>query len=130
MPDIDFDARRPWFDGHLDGLMAAGARLLVADVDGTPAGFVAVDPARRHLDQLAVHPAHQGRGVADRLMDGAKAWSPDGLVLDVNAANARARRFYARHGFHAESVGVNPRSGLPTLRLRWRATPTESPSAV
>lgn len=121
MPEIDFDARRPWLEGRLDELAASGARLLVAEVDGAPVGFVTVDPARRHLDQLAVHPAHQGSGVADRLMEGAKALSPGGLALDVNAANARARRFYARHGFRPEAAGTNPRSGLPTLELRWRA---------
>ena len=119
MPEIDFAARRPWLDGHLDALAAAGARILVAEADGMPAGFVAVDPARRHLDQIAVHPAHQGHGLADLLMAGAQALSPSGLVLDVNEANPRARRFYARHGFAPAGTGVNPRSGLPTLLLRW-----------
>ena len=119
MPEIDFDARRPWLDGHLDALLGAGARLVLAEVGGAVAGFVTVDAGRRHLDQLAVHPGHQGAGVADRLMAAAKALSPDGLALDVNAANARARRFYARHGFAEVSAGTNPRSGLPTLLLRW-----------
>ena len=123
MPEIDFAARRPWLDAHLDALLASGARLLVAEARGAPAGFVTVDPARRHLDQLAVHPDHQGRGIADRLMAGAKALSPGGLALDVNAANARARRFYARHGFVAVATGTNPRSGLPTLALRWKPAP-------
>ena len=135
MPEIDFEARRPWLDAHLDALVASGARLLLVEVGteigteigtevstgaGTaPAGFVTVDPARGHLDQLAVHPDHGGTGVADRLMAAAKALSPGGLTLDVNAANARARRFYARHGFVAVSEGRNPRSNLPTLSLRW-----------
>lgn len=119
MPEIDFEVRRPWLDRHLDALAADGARLLVAEADGTPAGFVTVDPARRHLDQIAVHPAQQGRGLADLLMAGAKALSPSGLALDVNEGNPRARRFYARHGFAPAGTGVNPRSGLPTLQLRW-----------
>nr|WP_237477582.1 GNAT family N-acetyltransferase [Lichenibacterium sp. 6Y81] len=119
MPEIDFDARRPWLAAHLDALLLAGARIIVAEVGGAPAGFVTVDPARRHLDQLAVRPDQQGAGVADRLMGAAKALSPGGLSLDVNAANARARRFYARHGFVEVSTGSNPRSGLPTLSLRW-----------
>ena len=120
MPAIDFEARRPWLDEHLDGLLAAGARLLVAEADRAPAGFVTVDPARRHLDQLAVHPAQGGRGLADRLMAGAKALSPDGLWLEVNAGNGRARRFYARHGFAPVGTGINARSRLPTLLLLWR----------
>ena len=125
MPEIDFDARRSWLDAHLDALLASGARLLVADHDGAPAGFVTVDPVRRHLDQIALDPDHQGRGIADRLMAGAKALSPDSLILDVNTANTRARRFYARHGFVEIGAGANPRSGLPTVTLRWGAGPSE-----
>lgn len=120
MPEIDFEARRRWLDAHLDALAASGVRCLVADVDGVPAGFVTVDPARRHIDQLALHPDHQGTGIADRLMAGAKALSPEGLALDVNTANLRARRFYARHGFVETGSGTNPRSGLATLMLSWR----------
>jgi putative acetyltransferase len=119
MPEIDFEARRPWLDAHLDALVASGVRLLVAEVGGAPVGFVTVDPVRRHLDQLAVHPDRQGSGIADRLMAGAKALSPAGLALEVNAANLRARRFYARHGFVETGSGTNPRSGLPTLILSW-----------
>ena len=119
MPEIDFEARRPWLDAHLDALLGSGARLLVVDSVGAPAGFVTVDPVHRRLDQLAVHPNHQGNGTADRLMAGAKALSRHGLALDVNAGNARARRFYARHGFVETAAGTNPRSGLPTLTLHW-----------
>ena len=123
MPNIDFEARRPWLDAHLDALLASGARILVVETGGAPTGFVTVDPGRHHLDQLAVHPDHQGAGVAERLMAAAKSLSPGGLVLDVNAHNGRARRFYARHGFVEVGAGTNPRSGLPTLVLRWRDTP-------
>ena len=119
MPEIDFEIRRPWLDAHLDDLLASGARLLVAQDGGAPAGFVTVAPLRRHLDQLALNPDRQGSGIADRLMAGAKALSPEGLDLDVNAANLRARRFYARHGFVEVGAGTNARSGLPTLTLRW-----------
>ena len=120
MPEIDFDARRGWMGGHLAALTAAGCRILVAEVEGEVAGFVTVDPRLGHLDQLAVHPAHQGGGVADRLMDGAKALSPAGLDLEVNDDNGRARRFYARRGFDTVGTGRNPNSGRPTLLLRWR----------
>ena len=123
VPEIDFEARRGWLTRHLADLAAAGCRILVADVEGTAAGFVTVDPRRRHLDQLAVHPAHQGRDVADRLMAGAKALSPAGLALEVNDDNRRARRFYARHGFETVGTGRNPNSGRTTLLLHWRAGP-------
>ena len=122
MAEIDFDARRRWLDAHLDALAAAGARILVAEIDDAPVGFVTVDPVRGHLDQLAVHPAQHGGGIADRLMAGAKALSPASLMLDVNEGNARARRFYARQGFVPVSTGRNSRSGLPTLLLQWRGS--------
>ena len=127
MPEIDFDARRGWLGRHLAVLTAAGCRILVAEVDGEIAGFVTVDPRLRHLDQLAVHPAHQGGGVADHLMEGAKALSPAGLDLDVNDDNGRARRFYARHGFEMVASGRNPNSGRPTLLMRWRSAAAGEP---
>jgi ribosomal protein S18 acetylase RimI-like enzyme len=122
MPDIDFDGRRIWFHRHLEALQGSGARILVAEVGGMPLGFVTVDPGRRHLDQLAVHPDGQGSGVASLLIAAAKALSPAGLVLDVNRDNPRARRLYAGHGFSELSAGRNPTSGLPTLRLGWPGT--------
>jgi putative acetyltransferase len=63
--------------------------------------------------------ARKGRGLATRLLDAAKARARDGLRLDVNAANARAVRFYAREGFRKVGEGVNPASGLPTLAMAW-----------
>lgn len=123
VPEIDFEARRGWLARHLADLAAAGCRILVAEVAGVVAGFVTVDPRRRHLDQLAVHPVHQGGGVADRLMEGARALSPAGLALEVNEDNGRARRFYARHGFETVGTGRNPNSGRPTLLLHWRGGP-------
>jgi putative acetyltransferase len=41
------------------------------------------------------------------------------VELEVNEANVRARRFYDCEGFAAVGRGVNPQSGLPTLKLRW-----------
>ena len=127
MPDIDFEARRPWCAGHLEALAAAGVRVAVAEAAGAVVGFVTVDPRRGHVDQLAVHPRAQGSGVADALIAFAKALAPGGLALDVNADNQRARRFYARHGFRTVATGVNARSGLPTLALRWRGDGADSP---
>lgn len=123
MPEIDFEARRAWFSRHLDALAAAGTRILVAEMAGAPAGLVTLDVATGRIDQLAVHPEAQGRGLADALVARCKVLCADGLALDVNAGNPRARRFYARHGFRVVGDGVNPRSGLPTLALRWDGPP-------
>lgn len=127
MPDIDFEARRPWFLDHLAKLRAAGAQVLVADrSDGSLAGFVIIDPATRYLDQLAVAPAQRGTGAASVLMTAARAVSPAGIVLDVNQDNDRAVAFYKRAGLRIVSAGENPMSGRAIWRMEW-APGNESP---
>lgn len=102
--------------GHVpDGLTAARtlaafhertpgrvADTTVAEVDGTLAGFIMI--ADDELEQLFVDPARHGSGVAAPLLAEAErqiaaagyaeAW------LAVVAGNARARRFYEKHGWH------------------------------
>ncbi|HEX3486566.1 MAG TPA: GNAT family N-acetyltransferase [Micropepsaceae bacterium] len=120
MPDIDFEARRPWFLDHLRALEADGA-ITICAFDGLNRllGFVTFDPANAYLDQLAIAPEAKGTGAAKLLLNAARRISPNGLVLDVNQDNARALAFYAREGFTKTAEGVNPRSGLKTWRLRW-----------
>lgn len=121
MPDIDFEARRPWFLQHVATLTADGTRVLVAKATatGTVAGFVMIDPATRYLDQLAVAPAFWGKGAAEALMAAARIASPTGIVLDVNQDNPRAVAFYRRAGLEVLSAGANPMSGRATWRMEW-----------
>ncbi len=120
MPDIDFEARRPWFLDHLRALEAAGAVTICAFVGlNRLLGFVTFDPAMAYLDQLAVAPEAKGTGAAHLLLNEARRLSPNGLVLDVNQGNTRALAFYEREGFVKTAEGVNPHSGLKTQRLRW-----------
>lgn len=122
MPDIDFEARRPWFLDHVAGLRAGGAELHVALTGeaGAPAGFVAIDPATGYLDQLAVAPAFWGKGAAEALMDAARQRAPAGIALDVNQDNPRAVAFYQKLGFAIASAGENPMSGRAIWRMEWR----------
>lgn len=120
MPSLDFAARRSWFCGHLHELTEAGAHLLVACDASDVVGFCTVEPIGQVLDQLAVAPEQQGRGVATSLLDAAKLVSTDGLSLSVNTENARAVSLYLRNGFAMTGNGTNPRSGLPILRMRWQ----------
>ncbi|GGF44574.1 hypothetical protein GCM10007301_00170 [Azorhizobium oxalatiphilum] len=120
MPDIDFEARRPWFLDHLAKLRDGGAQVLVAQApDGRITGFVIIDPATRYLDQLAVSPAQRGGGAAAALMAAARAISPAGIVLDVNQDNGRAVAFYKRAGLRIVSAGQNPMSGRAIWRMEW-----------
>jgi putative acetyltransferase len=119
---IDFDARRAWIDNRLRSLLAAGAEIIVGlDASERPAGFVTIEPKSGYIDQLCVAPAERGSGLAIGLIKEAKRRSPSFIDLDVNEANPRARRFYDREGFAVVGRGISPHSGLPTLKLRWRA---------
>lgn len=120
MPTIDFEARRPWIRAHLARLASEGVAIRVALAgDGQPVGFVTVEPASGHIDQVCVSPTHWGAGIADDLIAEAKRIAPAGLTLDVNADNPRAIAFYQRNGFHETGRGVNPASGLPILSMTW-----------
>jgi putative acetyltransferase len=119
---INFEARRAWIDDRLRSLRADSADIVVGlGARDEPAGFVTIDPISGHLDQLCVAPAERGSGLASALLNEAKRRSPGTVELDVNEANGRARRFYEREGFSIVGRGASPHSGLPTLKMRWRA---------
>lgn len=118
MPSIDFEARRAWFVDHLGALRDRGTSIRCAfdASNGAMAGFITLEPASSHVDQLAVAPALWGRGVAQALLADVARLARAPLVLDVNADNGRAVRFYERAGFRRVGEGVNPNSGLRTYR--------------
>jgi len=119
-PAIDFSARRDWARAHIGELMRTGSQTLVATCAGRIVGALIVDPATGYLDQIVVANEFQGRGIAEVLLARARAIAPEGLELHVNQDNARAIGFYSKHGFAAAGEDVNPRSGAPTLRMRWQ----------
>lgn len=114
MPEIDFAVRHKWIVAFL---REPGRATLVAEVAGLVAGFATIEG--RYLNQLVVAQASKGSGIARVLLDAAKARAGGGLTLNVNTANARAVRFYAREGFRKVGEGINPASGLPTWEMRW-----------
>ncbi len=118
-PSIDFTARMPWWRERWTTELEPGFRIIVGDIDGGVDGFTVVNVAARYLDQIVVGPRAWGTGLGRALMDDAKAVCPTGLTLDVNKDNARAVAFYAREGFVVTGETVNPRSGLPVLKLAW-----------
>ena len=118
-PQLDFAARVPWWRARWRDELVPAARIVIAEQNGTLAGFVAVD-ATGYLDQILVAPEAWGSPVAAALLDEAKRIAPAGLELLVNQDNERAIRFYKKNGFAVSSTGTNPRSGALLYRMRWQ----------
>ncbi len=118
-PQIDFAARLDWWRRRWNDELVQTA-ITVAERDGALAGYVTVDPATGYLDQLVVAPELWGSGAGDALIGQAKRIAPHGLDLLVNKDNARAIRFYGKHGFRHAGEDVNPVSGRPVDRMAWR----------
>jgi putative acetyltransferase len=74
---------------------------VVAEVDGAVVGFTMVDGDE--VEQVFVDPDHHGTGVAAPLLAAAErqvaAAGHDVAWLAVVVGNARARRFYEKHGW-------------------------------
>src|SRR5262249_20742007 len=100
--------------------LVPNAAVIVAEADGNLVGFITVEPATGYIDQVVVAPQEWGSGIAAMLLDDARRVSPARLDLTVNKDNARAIRFYQKHGFTVSGEDVNPRSGAPIYKMRWR----------
>jgi putative acetyltransferase len=119
-PDIDFSARLDWWRERWRRELVPQASIVVAEMDGVIEGFVTVEPKTGYLDQIVVAPEFWGSNVAAMLLDEAKRISPARLDLLVNKDNVRAIGFYQKHGFALAGDDVNPVSGRPVHRMRWR----------
>ncbi len=119
-PQIDFSQRVDWWRNRWRNDIAVAATIAVAEAGGTVIGFVTVDPRTFDLDQIVVAPEAWGLGVATALIDEAKRISPQGIDLHVNTDNARAIRFYEKHGFAISGAALNWRSGAPVHKMSWR----------
>jgi putative acetyltransferase len=119
-PAIDFEARRGWTVARIAELERTGSKSFIAVRDGRIVGALVVDPHTGYLDQIVVATQCQGGGLGDVLVAEARRLSPAGLDLHVNQDNARAIRFYEKHGFIKTGEDINPRSGAPIYKMSWR----------
>lgn len=119
-PHLDFAARTEWWRRRWREELVPQATIVVAETGGAMAGFITVDPRSGYLDQIVVTPERWGGELAGALLDEAKRISPARLDLLVNKDNARAIRFYEKHGFRYAGDDVNPVSGRPVNRMSWR----------
>jgi GNAT superfamily N-acetyltransferase len=79
--------------------------VFVAEVDGDPAGYVAVERAEEamRVDQLFVSPEHEAEGIGRQLFEHAEGYaiSEGALALQVvvSGGDRRALDFYRGRGF-------------------------------
>jgi GNAT superfamily N-acetyltransferase/chorismate mutase len=83
------------------------------------AGYARCTPT--WLDDLYVHPDHQGKGVGSALFDLVTTLRPDGFCLWVFESNAPARAFYRRRGcLELERTdGAANEERSPDIRVAW-----------
>ena len=84
-----------YFAGHV----LLREEVFLAEAERLVIGFIALEGD--HVDHLYVAPAHQCRGVGDKLLAEAKMRRPNGLTLWTFQRNAPARRFYEARSFVA-----------------------------
>lgn len=84
--------------------------------DGEVTGFISL--VDDHLAALFVSPAHQGHGIGAALLGHAQSMRPS-LDVQVYAENARALRFYSRHGFVRTIERVDKATGAQEVVMRW-----------
>jgi putative acetyltransferase len=119
-PQIDFAERVAWWRERWRNELVPQAKIVVAEMGGVLEGFITVDPKSGYLDQIVVAPEFWGSNVALMLLDAGKRISPALLELLVNKDNERAIAFYEKNGFVYAGEDVNPVSGRPVNRMRWR----------
>ena len=79
--------------------------VFVAEVEGTPAGYVALEREERavRVDQLFVSPEHEAEGVGRQLLEYAEGYAisqrAERLQVVVEHENRRAQSFYRGRGF-------------------------------
>jgi len=108
---------------------ADGSAQFVAERDGESVGFVSAgaclhEPATGEIYAIYVRPRAWGTGCGWALMDEAVAWLAESwqeAVLWVAEENPRARSFYERYGWVAESTRVDevvPGAAVPEVLYR------------
>jgi ribosomal protein S18 acetylase RimI-like enzyme len=93
------DELREWVAGHL----VPSSGVTVAQAQGRVIAAMAAEPGDTGawITQMAVDPAHVGRGIGSQLLAHALRSLGRPIRLHTFQANAGARRFYERHGFVA-----------------------------
>lgn len=98
--------------------VVAEQRFVVAEADGAIVGFCGVDG--NWIEQLYIHPDHQGQGLGSAFIAWAKHGAQD-LQLWAFEQNHAARAFYTKHGFVEveRTDGSTNEERCPDVRMTW-----------
>jgi ribosomal protein S18 acetylase RimI-like enzyme len=106
-----FGAQAAWSDADTIATLEADT-VFVAELDGEPAGYVAVVHAAHavRIEHLLVSPRHEHEGVGRQLLDYAQGYAisrgATALQVVVEPGNRRALDFYRGRGFAAAGEDV------------------------
>ncbi len=95
----------PWTRGIFADCIRMGYSCWVYREDGELRGYcvMALGPGEAHILTLCVHPAHQRRGHARRIMEFmfrlARKWEAETMYLEVRPSNHAAINLYVSLGF-------------------------------
>ncbi|WP_205826142.1 GNAT family N-acetyltransferase [Microbispora catharanthi] len=139
MPEAYLDGltpamRLPVWERLLGESSPPRTEVLVAEADGSVAGFAALGPGRdddvdpasvAEISAIYLMPEVWGTGVGGRLMaaalDGLATAGYEQATLWVVDGNARARRFYERGGWRPDGAAQRDESdGFPLTEVRYR----------
>ena len=121
MPEVAEDEPAP--PAELERVAAHGRGWVAVDEHDEPIGYVVVDRVDDavHIEQLSVHPEHQGHGLGRALVDRAAIWGQDhgvsALTLTTFAEVPWNRPLYERLGFRVLAEGELG-DGLRSVRTR------------
>ena len=103
----------PWTYDQLSNFISGVQNImLVAEVDGSPAGYMGMETVldEGYVTNVCTAPEFRRRGVAASLIDAMKDIASElGLsfmTLEVRVSNTAARSLYAKKGF--SDVGIRP----------------------
>lgn len=114
-PDV-YQPRNPVLPREVFEEALTEETFLVAEVSCNVVGLLFYTVRHRgekntlFVDSLAVEEAYRGKGIGHKLFDYAKELARtrhyDGIELQVNAKNTRAREMYEKYGFTERSINM------------------------
>ena len=103
----------PWTRGNFADSLAAGHSCWVVEAGGgiEAYGVLMAGAGEAHLLNISVASRSQGCGIGAQLleffMNRAREFDCTTMLLEVRRSNERARRLYARSGFHEIAIRRN-----------------------